>query len=361
MWRRIAAVAGLLLITTSAGPAGADEVRGFITVEDSNADAKRAELVGMIWPDGYPTGRHVVTPISFWPSKLNAMTYRTGVQVATMEFNVSGLTSLGFMLAPSAITEGWAIVHQGHLPHDTTRYLEAGVAPTADALLAAGWGVVVLQMPLQGWNLDHAGDGFTVPSTTQGTAGHKAMWSQAGYTATMLRFYLNPVVETLNELEARGASDVLMTGISGGGWTTTLAAAVDTRIDVSVPVSGSLPLFVRPHSPGSVTTDPEQVYPDTVFGDTSAFGYLNLYALGSSGDRVQVQVINQNDPCCFGGDAHAMYSGILHDADSSWSVFVDSTHSLHQVSAAAIQQVILVDYDEVIAPPTTTTTLACAP
>ena len=32
-----------------------------------------------------------------------------------------------------------------------------------------------------------------------------------------------------------------MMGLSGGGWTTTLAAALDPRIDLSIPIAGSIP------------------------------------------------------------------------------------------------------------------------
>lgn len=344
MWQRFAAAAALIaLAACGAATSTLDEppldVASLITVNDANAEAKRAELVAQIWPAGLPTTRPVVGALTVWPSKLAAMTQRPAA--ATLSFDVDGLTSLGFLLTPTNPNGRYAIVHQGHIPHDTTRYLEAGVAPAADALVAAGWTVAVLQMPMQGWNADHTGAGFNVSGGTHGTGDHKAMATQAGFAAPMLRFFLEPVIEVLNEFDARGATEVLMTGISGGGWTTTIAATVDSRIDVSVPVSGTLPLFARPYSPGSVTTDPEQVYPDSVFGDNGPFGYLNLYALGSDGDRVQVQVINQNDPCCFGGDAHLMYSTILHDTDASWSVYVDESHAAHKISAAAITDVLL--------------------
>ena len=41
-----------------------------------------------------------------------------------------------------------------------------------------------------------------------------------------------------------GDVNISMCGFSGGGWTTTIAAAIDPRIKNSFPVAGSLPVFL---------------------------------------------------------------------------------------------------------------------
>ena len=46
-------------------------------------------------------------------------------------------------------------------------------------------------------------------------------------------------------LQTLGYKRVVMVGLSGGGWTTTVAAAIDPRIDLSIPVAGSLPFAMR--------------------------------------------------------------------------------------------------------------------
>ena len=52
-----------------------------------------------------------------------------------------------------------------------------------------------------------------------------------------------------------------MIGLSGGGWTTTLYAAIDPRVRLSFPVAGTLPDYLRLGRPGD-KGDWEQFYPD---------------------------------------------------------------------------------------------------
>jgi hypothetical protein len=42
-------------------------------------------------------------------------------------------------------------------------------------------------------------------------------------------------------MQVLGYKRIVMMGLSGGGWTTTLAAALDPRIDLSIPIAGSIP------------------------------------------------------------------------------------------------------------------------
>jgi hypothetical protein len=89
-----------------------------------------------------------------------------------------------------------------------------------------------------------------------------------------------------------------MTGLSGGGWTTTLYAAVDPTIRCSFPIAGTIPLYLRTR--GSVG-DREQ-YEQTFY---RIAGYPDLYLLGASGrGRKQIQILNRRDDCCFGEAQH---------------------------------------------------------
>lgn len=115
--------------------------------------------------------------------------------------------------------------------------------------------------------------------------------------------FMKPVAESLNyALSAKRYRSVTMSGLSGGGWTTVLYAALDERINKSVPVAGSWPKYLRYQS-GNVNSigDYEQTLPGL------SVEYLDLYALATTKGRQQLQVFNSNDPCCFNGDAALSY------------------------------------------------------
>lgn len=158
-----------------------------------------------------------------------------------------------------------AIVHGGHMPEGPANYLAFGLCDTVNQLLRDGYVVAIIQMPLVGWNRDADGviEGKKFEIRQRSVAGHDELFSKVEPTlkAGTMRFFLEPITQALNELLAEHPSpkQTLMIGLSGGGWTTHLYAAVDPRIDVSIPVAGALPMYARPFSPGSAG-DSEQEY-----------------------------------------------------------------------------------------------------
>lgn len=100
---------------------------------------------------------------------------------------------------------------------------------------------------------------------------------------------------------ARGYRRVTMMGRSGGGWATTLAAAVEPRIKCSISFFGTLPLRLRLPVRGDERDD---------LGDYEQYGlsllrrvdYLDLYAAASVPGRNHTQVYNLVDECCFSGE-----------------------------------------------------------
>lgn len=156
-----------------------------------------------------------------------------------------------------------AVVHQGHTPNFT----DYGVGDIANDLQANGFIVARCVMPNPGTLHD-----ANVP----------------------LKDFLRPVFAAINHffLNIPDARDVVMTGLSGGGWTTTLCAALDWRIRVSVPVAGSLPLYMNP--PSGTGRDWEQFLPGL-----EPYTYLDLYLLACSRRRTQLQILHTADECCF--------------------------------------------------------------
>jgi len=123
-----------------------------------------------------------------------------------------------------------------------------------------------------------------------------------------------------------------MVGISGGGWTTTIYPALDTRISKSFAVSGSLPLFLRINSQD--IGDYEQIHYDLY----QISNYLEFYIMNSYGqDRGFYQIFNKYDPCCFSGERFEVYETEIKDIVSklnygTFDIILDDTHKDHKIS-----------------------------
>ena len=138
-----------------------------------------------------------------------------------------------------------------------------------------------------------------------------------------------------------------MAGLSGGGWTTTLYAAVDPSIRYSFPVAGSIPLYLRT---GGSVGDKEQ-YLEEFY---RIAGYPDLYVLGALGPgRKQVQILNRHDDCCFGEKQHdyarsgleyepafrvyeKQVQAAVHGAEH-FRLVIDDSAPRHMISAEAVQ------------------------
>jgi len=121
----------------------------------------------------------------------------------------------------------------------------------------------------------------------------------------LLSFFVTPVVMGIDfAKEKKAYKTVSMVGISGGGWTTVLSAAIDERIDVAFSIAGSLPLELRTYDMG----DSEQYH--TSF--YKKFPYLDLYTLSSVAENGKLrefyQIFFDRDPCCFSGNRALLYS-----------------------------------------------------
>jgi hypothetical protein len=157
-----------------------------------------------------------------------------------------------------------------------------------------------------------------------------------------VKYFIEPVIVVINYLyESEGNRFVSMVGISGGGWTTTLAAAIDDRIRYSFPVAGSYPIYLRSNSQED-WGDYEQSVPELY----TTVNYLELYILGSYGEkRIQLQIINLYDSCCFSGMKWKTYKDIVRArvqevGAGDYDLFLDDSHSEHSISEMAMRQIL---------------------
>jgi len=241
-----------------------------------------------------------------------------------------GLSSRVYHFIPKMSNQKVVLYHQGHGGD-----FFSGKS-VISALLEKGYAVVGFSMPLLGMN--NKPDVFIDRFGWYQIERHdeiKLLLPKHGHP---LKYFVEPVVRVVNYLKHSYDYSVLgMTGLSGGGWTTTICAAIDPRIVVSIPVAGTVPLFLRS---GNETDwgDWEQTVPQFY----RIANYLELYVLGAIGDRrKQLQIINLYDDCCFSGGKTATYgervSSIVRNiGPGKYELYFDKSHVRHKISMEAI-------------------------
>jgi hypothetical protein len=206
--------------------------------------------------------------------------------------------------------------------------------------LDAGYSVVAFAMPLEGLNNQPT---VQIPGLGMlKLIAHDNMKYLQPVNGHPIKYFVEPVVVALNYIKKNYRySSVSMVGISAGGWTATMAAAVDPRIEKSFPVAGSYPVYLMSDSPRD-WDDYEQTVPELY----KTVNHLDLYILGSYGpNRKQLQILNQFDPCCFAGVKSETYKDIVRDrvrklGAGEYDLFLDASHKGHQISAVAMKRIL---------------------
>lgn len=168
---------------------------------------------------------------------------------------------------------------------------------------------------------------------------HMDDFGRLAYLDHYLQYFFTPVATALNHLLATETwRQVSMVGFSGGGWVTTVYAAIDPRVERSFPVAGTYPLYLRRYRNWGA---PHETYPPLL----RAANYLDLYIMGSHGPgRSQLQVLNQYDACCYSGLDWQTYEGPVQRAvreagPGSFKVFLDSSHADHRLSTRGLDAI----------------------
>src|SRR5262245_12617472 len=310
---------------------------------------RRQALIRYLWgAEGWPRSRvpsYVATNILSPVKHLTCL-----ARVDELRFDLApGLEGLAYHFVPEKPNRELVIVHHGHActldddPSPTD--LGYGLQRTIQALLREGYGVLGVFMPRRR------------PGDCGGS--HEALFDLPT-TGSPMKFFLEPVAVSLSYLKTRARPDHFpkyrtfhMTGLSGGGWTTTVYAAIDPTILSSYPIAGTIPLYLR--SGGSIG-DREQF--ESSFYDLA--GYPDLYVLGACGrGRKQVQILNRRDDCCFGQSQHdAALVGMPYDVAlreyehrvsatldklgrGSFRLEIDEVAPSHMISHHAIENILL--------------------
>jgi len=293
-----------------------------ITIHSAREVAeKRRALVKYLWgAEGFPTRRLPDLVVTNVPSPVRQLTELARVDEFRMDM-APGLQGLAYHFIPEHPNRELVVVHHGHactLDDDPSPAdVGYGLQRTINGLLQEGYGVLGVFMP-------HMRPGDC-------TGGHDAMFETAT-TGSPIKYFLEPTAVSLNYLRIRSRAGRFpkyrafhMTGLSGGGWTTTVYAAIDPTIRCSFPVAGTIPLYLR--TKGSVG-DREQFEP-AFYG---LAGYSDLYILGAHGrGRKQVQILVRRDDCCF-GEAQ-------HDAQASGMAYADAMRDYERRVRASLKEI----------------------
>jgi hypothetical protein len=253
----------------------------------------------------------------------------------TMEFE---LESHAYHFFPKTPINKVVLYHQGH-GGDFHKGKEV-----ISKFLDNGYSVVGFSMPLLGLNNKKPTINFPSFGKIKIT-GHEQMKFLNPERGHPIKYFLEPVINVLNYLETNYTySHTSMLGLSGGGWTTTLVSAIDTRVEYSFPIAGSLPMYLMSNAKSTKgkVTDFEQSAPELY----RIANYLELYILGSYGDkRRQVQILNQFDICCFEGVRWKTYKDIVESRVQElglgkFEILSDTSHHDHKVSSMVMNWVL---------------------
>lgn len=244
-----------------------------------------------------------------------------------------GIESYVYLFLTEQKNEKFVLYHQGH----GGDFING--KKTIGFFLEEGYSVVAFSMPLFGMNNQP-----TVNITNVGEiklSSHKQFQFLDSDNFSSIKFFLEPIMITMNYIENNYKLDsIFMIGISGGGWTTTMYAAIDDRIDKSFPVGSMLPLFISLNAP--IMPHYEGIVPELY----EIASYLDLYILGSFGeDRKQIKIINKFDSCCHGGISYQIFEDEIDKTMSklnngNFTVFLDDTHNGHKISDISLQIIL---------------------
>ncbi len=343
--RRVICIIAVVIAATT--PHEVSALDGFFDVRTKlkthnkqEALSKRAAMIQEIWkapnlPATLPSrvSKNISLPNPFLDVSSVSNLSRVDQLDITME---RGFVSRAYHLHPKNSNNRLVILHQGH----SDGYADSGIIETIRFLVENRFSVIFLYMPMRGSN--------TGPVEPKGD--HNAVGALVSPKLNPIKFFLEPLAVCLNYVDKNFSyQDQSLVGISGGGWTTHLYAAIDLRIKKSFAVAGSRPHFMVDRGSWG---DWEQIGHLVPGSNVSNFyqdvaSYLDIYVLASFGEgRRHLQILNKYDDCCFWGEEYQIYENVVRQrvaqlGQGAFEVVLDDSHRHHQISDWAREEVIL--------------------
>lgn len=299
---------------------------------EKDAERLRTQLIDLIWGHSKKNAAQAAslhTDITDPKYNDHPMINSVNKIVHKMDF---GLQSELYIFYPSKadVKNDLVIYHQGH---SGDFWNGKG---TIEHFLDLGYVVAAASMPLLGNN--NQPTTFIEGIGEVKLVNHHQMSFLIPDSGIAIQYFIDPVIKTIDLLTSTHKFDSInMIGLSGGGWTTTLVSAIDTRITNSFSVAGTFPIVLNQPAIG----DYEQSLPELY----RLSNYLELYVLSATrGKRAHYQIYNKYDPCCFRGRNSHLFSQVINEtvkefAGGEFKVMVDDSHAEHQISTKALDYI----------------------
>lgn len=293
----------------------------------AEVEERRGQLAAFLWPrDGFSDARlpDVVE------SNIRDARYRGFPEIGRIDrltVNMAyGINSVILVFHPPQPGSTLVIYHAGHEETSKESW------PLISQILDRGCSVMLINMPLEPPN--------SQPVVSLPRFGVFELYShnQMAMLDDPMQFFFEPVMRSVNyAIRQMQVTDIHMVGFSGGGWTTTIYAAVDPRVRWSYPVAGSLPFYLVTNIEDG-WGDFEQVHMPLYRLAT----HVELYCMGAHGQgRRQLQILNQFDEVVFRGIGSEMYLPVVRTAvnrlgPGSFDVYLDRSRFAHVLTPETI-------------------------
>ena len=290
----------------------------------SDLAALREKIIRHMWPSGLPLDRRAA---DLRETKLISSVRRA------YEFTVKldlGLSSRTTFLEAAKGDDCLMVFNDGHYVRGG-RFNNGPGWRIVERLLKAGCDMLFVSMPLY---FDRQ------PVFARKSSGerirlreHNAFFEIDNSDRWALRFFLEPTIVSLNEvLDRKDYRKVGMVGLSGGGWSTILLAALDTRITHSYP---SLVVLPPPTQPVTKHFNPhfEYIYPP-LFKVVDHYSLMLMGVVSPARDAIHSYT---RSDIVFAGNKTAAFapqvSAIAQELNGgNIRVFVDQTSGDHAIT-----------------------------
>lgn len=283
----------------------------------------RTKMISRIWSgngmpadgaDAVTTGVAEILPVT--PSNISRIDRYT----VNMDDNVSSTiaTLEPYLWRPTSPNGKCVIMVTGHTG-TSTAWAAGNQGTLVKELVEANYTVCGMYMPF-----------FDANALTT-VANHNARAAIPTATLNDMKFFVEAPIRMINELDGE-FSTFYMTGISGGGFTTAIVPAIDTRIGRSSQLAGSLPLY-RHNISGTGPRDYEQFLPSLY----TFMDFQDLYVMCASDGRRHRHALNSADPSSFPNSDYAAMTDFTAAVSAAITgggtyTFVVDTNTSHNFS-----------------------------